>query len=59
MNSSVPPNNTRQPPISAVDDLEAVSKTAKPGPLDAYRVILRDGNRVVTGWPGREFGIKS
>ncbi len=41
--------------ISAVDDLEAVSKTAEHGPSDVYRAILRDGNRIVAEWPGRKF----
>ncbi len=41
--------------ISAVDDLEAVAKTAEHRPSAVYRAILRDGNRVVAEWPEPRF----
>jgi len=43
--------------ISAIDDLEAVTRTAEHGPLDVYRAILRDGNRIVAEWRGRKISF--
>ncbi len=41
--------------ISAVDDLEAVAKTAEHKPSAVYRAILREGKRVVAKWPQPRF----
>jgi hypothetical protein len=40
--------------ISAVDDLDAIAKTAVHSPSDVYRAVLIDGRRVVAKWPTDE-----